>query len=610
MCGITGFVDFQGLTDRAGSDIEEMTRTLARRGPDGSNTWVSRTVALGHTRLSIIDIAGGAQPMIATGKTNNTLVITYNGELYNYRELREQLRKKGRQFTTQSDTEVILQAYDAWGADCVKHFTGIFAFGLWDEAKQQLFLARDPLGVKPLYYYKTARGLIFGSEEKALLAHPDVTAQLDHRGLAELFCMVPMTNPDGAIFRGMGQLRPGHTAVLSAKGFTKSCYWKLEAMPHTDDEKTTVKKLRELFEASVHGQLVSDVPLGAMLSGGVDSSAVAALSAQFQTADGKPLPTFAIDYSSDEASYSASLLHVDRDTPWAEKVAKFIQSDHSTHYVSVQDLLEAQKATLDAWGRPSYSPVNVSLHLLFKHIRKSGVRVALGGEGADEAMAGYKWWRETEDVEHDGYPWHRTYREASYLLWPGLRYQVDPKTYIRDSYNAAIKEVPTLMGESKHERRMRQTSWLTYMYYLNFLLHRVDRMSMAASVEARVPFCDHNFVQYAWNIPWKLKNSGDMEKGILRKAVEDLLPKEVTWRRKSGYPVAQMAEYQRMLWAAMRSLLAHEEPIWDIVDRRVMTKLLDEQEGNISEWTWLNHVSYVLEMNTWWKQHDIKFTYG
>ncbi len=610
MCGITGFVNFDGITDNASDIIKRMTRTLSKRGPDGSGTWVGPAAVFGHTRLSIIDIAGGAQPMSITSKADTPLVITYNGELYNYRELRDQLRRRGHSFETQSDTEVILHAYDEWGEDCVRHFTGMFAFALWDDAKQALFLARDPLGVKPLYYYQTPHGIVFGSEEKSLLAHPDVPAQLDHTGLAELFCMVPMTNPDGAIFRGMGQLRPGHTAMVSADRFTKTCYWKLEAIPHTDDEKTTVRKLRELFTEAVHGQLVSDVPLGSMLSGGVDSSAVAALSARFQKEAGLPLPTFAIDYASEEASYSSSQFHVDRDTPWAEKVAKFISSKHSTHYVPVQDLLEAQKATLDAWGRPSYSPINVSLHLLFKHIRESGVRVVLGGEGADETVAGYKWWRELEDVTHDGYPWHRAYREASYLLWPGLRKQIDPEAYIRNAYKTALKQVPTLQGESEEDRRAREISWMTYTYYLNFLLHRVDRTSMAASVEARVPFCDHKLVQYAWNIPWELKNAGDMEKGILRKAVEDLLPKDVAWRRKSGYPTAQMIEYKKAQWAAMRDMLRREEPIWDVVDKKVMTDIINDHEDEMNEWTWLNHVSYILEMNTWWKQYDIKFAFN
>jgi asparagine synthase (glutamine-hydrolysing) len=607
MCGITGYVNWQGVPDDGVEVIKQMAQTLAKRGPDGHGVWVGSHAAFGHRRLSIIDIAGGAQPMAVKGQGGDVLVIAYNGELFNYRELRHRLVAAGHDFISDSDTEVVLRAYDEWGEDCVREFTGMFAFAIWDTQRHQLFMARDPLGVKPLYYYQTVHGIVFGSEEKSLFAHPDVSPELDTTGLAELFCMPPMTNPDGAIFYGMTQVRPGYTVTFREHGAAKRCYWKLEAVPHTDDEATTVRRLRELFETSVRSQLVSDVPLGAILSGGIDSSAVAAVSAKLLHKENRRLPTFDIDYDSTETSYAASALHVDRDNPWAIKVAKHISSKHSTHFVSVKDLLAAQADTLTAWGRPMYSPINVSLYLLFKYIRQQGIHTVLGGEGADEALAGYRWWRDIEDVEYDGFPWHRTYREASYLLQPGVRKRINPKQYIRESYQKIVAEIPHLPGESKLERRTRNISWLVYMYYLNFLLHRVDRMSMAASVEARVPFCDHNFVQYAWNIPWEMKNTGGMEKGIFRRAIEDLLPRDVVWRKKSGYPVAQMKDYQQALWDAVRKLLASpSEPIWDVVGKEAVKNLIDEQEGNIAEWTWLNHISYVLEMNTWFKQFNVR----
>lgn len=609
MCGIAGYINWRGGIKKP-NVIRRMTKTLAKRGPDSQGVWIDEHAALGHTRLSIIDISGGAQPMVTKSKKQTTLVITFNGELFNYRELRSELINHGHKFTTQSDTEVILRAYDQWKENCVDHFTGMFAFAIWDEARRQLFLVRDPLGVKPLYFYKTPRGVVFGSEEKALFEHPNVSAQLDLTGMAELFCMTPMTNPSGAIFCGMEQVRPGTSVTFTANQMTKRCYWKLEAIPHTDNQKQTVARLRELFEASVQSQLVSDVPLGAMLSGGVDSSAVAAFSAKLQRASGKQLPTFAIDYESDDTSYSASSLHVDRDTPWAEKTAKFIGSNHSTHCVSAKNLLAAHQNVLTAWGRPSYSPVNMSLYLLFRHIRESGVRTVLGGEGANESLGGYRWWRDPEDVENDGFPWHRTYRSAAYLLNPGIIQEINPEKYLRESYHAALAEVPHLTGENRQERRMREISWLTFTYYLNFLLHRVDRMSMAAGVEARVPFCDHNFVQYAWNIPWEMKNLRSIEKGVFRKAIEDTLPKDVIWRRKSGYPVAQMSEYQKELWTEMRQLLDSPiEPIWQIVDKFVVERVINEQEGNISDWTWLNHISYVLEMNNWCRQIRIRLAF-
>lgn len=607
MCGMVGYIEWREASPKSKEIINGMVRPLTHRGPDGTGEWSDGNAAFGHTRLSIIDLHSGAQPLTIVGKKSNKLAITYNGELYNYREIREQLIARGRQFKTDSDTEVILSAYDEWGGECVTRFVGMFAFAIWDKTNHTLFMARDPLGVKPLYYYETGHGVVFGSEKKAILAHPDVPAILDQTGIAELFCMVPMVNPNSSILRGILQVRPGYTVTVTEKDIAANCYWRLEALPHKDNEAATIKKTRVLFEEAVRSQMVSDVPIGAMLSGGVDSSAVASQVAYLQINGKKKLPTYAIDYASNEASYSASALHVDRDTPWAEKVADHIESNHSTHYVSVADLLRAQDITLHAWDRPSYSPVNVSLYLLFRHIRDSGIHVVLGGEGADEAFAGYRWWRDHDDVAYDGFPWHRTYHSADYLLNDDLRRRIKPEQYIRDSYYEARKEVPILAGETKHDRRMREISWMTYTYYLNFLLQRVDHMSMAASVEARVPFCDHRLVQYCWNIPWELKNSGDIEKGIFRYAVEHLLPKDVAWRRKSGYPVAQMAEYQKALWGAARQLLRDKNaPVWQVASHKAVTKLVKEQEGNISEWTALNHISYILEMNAWLEKLHIR----
>lgn len=607
MCGMAGYIDWKSSKGENTETIERMVGTLTHRGPDGTGVWADEVCSLGHTRLSIIDLQHGGQPMSIQGKAAKPLVITYNGELYNYHELRIELQSLGEHFTTNSDTEVILRAYNQWDTDCVTHFVGMFAFAIWDVAKQRLFMARDPLGVKPLYYYQTPHGMMFGSEEKSILAHPDVPAELDQAGIAELFCMVPMTNPTSSILKGIVQVRPGHTVTVTKNATTNHCYWRLEAIAHTDNEAATVKKVRALFENSTRSQMVSDVPIGALLSGGVDSSAVAALVAQISKDEGVHIPTFAIDYTSEETSYAASALHVDRDTPWAEKVAKHINSKHTTHYVSVDDLLEAQAKTLHAWGRPSYSPVNVSLYLLFRHIRESGVYTVLGGEGADEAFAGYRWWRDAEDVAYDGFPWHRTYRAADYLLHDGIRSAIQPDQYRRDRYLESLEQVPTLPGENKHEHRMRVITWMTYTYYLNFLLHRVDRMSMAASVEARVPFCDHNFVQYCWNIPWEMKNVGDIEKGILRQAIEHLLPKEVAWRRKSGYPVAQMAAYQKVLWENAHKLLKDNgAPVWEIVSKKAVKALIDDQAGNIGEWTALNHISYILEMDAWLKEFHIR----
>jgi len=591
MCGIAGYVTWAGLTGGDGAVLNRMTGRLRHRGPDGSGQWIGTHAAIGHTRLSVIDIDSGAQPMVMRGRHGAALVVSYNGELYNYRKLRAQLQALGRVFITASDTEVVLQAFDEWGLDCVRRFTGMFALAIWDQYSSTLTLARDPLGVKPLFYVHTPEHVVFGSEEKAILAHPGVEPVLDAAGLAELFCMVPMSNRDRGVLRGFRQVEPGHIVTFRRGIARPRCYWRLEALPHRDDAATTAARIRELLQESVRGQLVSDVPLGTMLSGGVDSSAVAAIAAQ----DVPGLTTYDIDYTSTETNYAASALHVDRDSPWAAKVAAHIGSIHSTRRVSTAELLAAQDYAPHVWGRPMHRSLNVSMYLLFQHVRDSGTTVVVGGEGADEAFAGYAWWRNSPV---DVFPWHETYQESTPLLRREVARDAELSDYARDSYATARNRVPRLSTDTPADRRAREVSWLTYTFYLDFLLHRVDRMSMAASVEARVPFCDQDLAQYAWNIPWDMKNHGGIEKGILRAAVGDLLPPEVAMRRKGGYPSAQTADYQRAQHDSARDVLSdHDAPVWQLVDRSVVEQILAVDNG--ADWTALNRIAYVLETNSW-----------
>ncbi|NUS44720.1 MAG: asparagine synthase (glutamine-hydrolyzing) [Mycobacteriaceae bacterium] len=596
MCDITGCVAWDGLQDSDNSAVTRMTEQLAHRGPDGSGFWQDRHAALGHARLSIIDIANGTQPMALGNQPGHRLAITYNGELYNYRELRSILRGRGRIFRTNSDTEVVLQAFAEWGQRCVDRFTGMFAFAVWDEHEHRLTLARDPLGVKPLFYVDDGARILFGSEEKAILAHPAIEPVLDEVGLAELFCMTPMMNRGLGVLHGFRQVEPGHVMTFGPAGPVSRCYWRLEARPHLAGVDATARRLRELLQTSVAGQLVADVQVGAMLSGGVDSTAVAAIAVNHGGT--RHLATYDVDYACEGANYSSSALHVDRDAPWAAKAAAHIGSHHSSCIVSTDDLLAAQDYTLHVWGRPMHRLANISLYLLFRHIRNTGATVVVGGEGADEAFAGYAWWR---SAPVDSFPWHGTYPQAVGLLRPELSERSVFRHYAADSYATARAHIPHLSTDTSEDRRAREISWLTYTYYLDYLLHRVDRMSMAAGVEARVPFCDHELVQYAWNLPWQLKNHGGIEKGILRTAMADLLPHDIAYRRKSGYPVALTAAYQCAQYDAARAVVGDRHaPIWQIVDRSAITTILDRAvEHAAADWTDLNRVAYVLETDMW-----------
>src|ERR1043165_8396533 len=292
MCGITGWVDWHRDLGGQRAMVARMTGTMACRGPDDQGLWVSGHAAIGHRRLAVIALVGGVQPM-TTGPAGSRTVLTYSGEVYNYLELRNQLRGLGHRFVTDSDTEVVLRSYVQWGADCVERFNGMFAFAVWDEARQRLVLARDPLGVKPLYYHVCPEGVLFGSEPKALLANPLFEPALDAEGIAELFAMFGGRTPGHGVLSGLDEVRPGWTVTIDRDGVRPRRYWQLYSESHVDDRATAVATVRQTLAAAVRRQLVADVPVCVLASGGLDSSVVAALASEARGAD---LTTFSVDY--------------------------------------------------------------------------------------------------------------------------------------------------------------------------------------------------------------------------------------------------------------------------------------------------------------------------
>ncbi|WIN00092.1 asparagine synthase (glutamine-hydrolyzing) [Actinoplanes oblitus] len=609
MCGITGYVDWH-LHDPGAADhrdqISAMVATLIPRGPDGHGISVHRHAALGHTRLAIIDLAGGQQPMTTRGAGGLQVALTYSGEIYNHRSLRRELEGRGHHFTTRSDTEVLLRAYVEWGAACVDRLRGIFAFAIWDEGTQELLLVRDRMGVKPLYYAELTAGIAFGSEIEALLRHPGVFPEVDDQGVAELFCMVPNYTPGLTPFRAIQELQPGHLLRYGRDGLHLRRYWALQSRPHEHDLAQTATHVRELLDQAVHEQLQADVPVAALNSGGLDSSAVAALAARRRTGS---LATFTIDYAgaSDQA-HASSTFHRDRDTPHALTVAAQIGSRHITHEVSTQDLLEVHHRGVHAMDLPSLPCINASLLLLFQRIKQEGYPVVLSGESADELFGGYAFHQSPQEQQYQGFPWQlRTYLPMHQLLSAETIARIRPQAYLQNRYRQAVAHTPRLAGEVGLQRRMREVSHLTITHYLSFLLRRKDRTSMTAGVEARVPFCDHRLVEYAWNIPWQMQQALGMEKGVLRRAVADLLPPSVAWRRKSGYPAAQTPQYQQALWAQLREVLRNpSSPLLQMVDPQRITTMLDRHDRDLSDWTTMLRAGYLLEVDTWMREHHIK----
>jgi asparagine synthase (glutamine-hydrolysing) len=569
MCGITGWVDFGRDLRAERATIAAMTATMICRGPDAGDVWCSAHAAIGHRRLSVIDLACGDQPMRAPGEDD--VVLTFSGEIYNFTELRRELSAHGHEFRTRSDTEVLLHSYLRWGRDCVRHLNGMFAFGIWDGRREELLLARDRLGVKPLYYAVRPDGVLFGSEPKAVLAHPEFPAEVDAEGLAELFSQAGTATPGHGVYRGLAELRPGTIAVVGRDGVRTSPYWTLEAREHTDGLVATASTVRELLADTVHRQTVADVPLCSLLSGGLDSSVVSALAAgSLSRRDRAKLATFSVDFAGSADVFRPDQLRPSHDEPYARTAAEHIGSRHSTITLSAPDLVAAQWAPLAAHDLPTMGDMYVSMYLLFREISQQST-VALSGEAADEVFGGYAWYHVPALLAAPTFPWAAG-GSWEPLLHPDVRTRVRLAEYAADRYDEALAEVPRLAGESPADRRIREVLYLGLTRWLPFLLDRKDRLSMASGLEVRVPFCDHRLVEYVWNVPWALKEAGGIEKGLLRTAALGLLPDDLVNRRKSIYPGAADPAYERAVDAQLRELLRRPDaPLFSVISRDRLT---------------------------------------
>ena len=565
MCGITGWVDF-GRDLRAERDtIEAMTSTMICRGPDAAGVWCSPHAAIGHRRLSVIDLQCGDQPMRAPGADD--VVLTFSGEIYNFTELRRELTSHGHEFRTRSDTEVLLHSYLQWGRDCVRRLNGMFAFAVWDGRRQELLLARDRLGVKPLYYAVRPDGVLFGSEPKAVLAHPEFPAEIDAEGLAELFSQAGAATPGHGVYRGLAELRPGTFAVVGRGGVRTSVYWALAAREHTDGLMATAGTVRDLLADTVHRQTVADVPLCSLLSGGLDSSVVSALAADsLRRRDSAKLATYSVDFTGSADAFRPDQLRPSHDEPYARAAAEYIGSRHNTITLSADDLVTAQWAPLAAHDLPTMGDMWVSMYLLSREISKQST-VALSGEAADEVFGGYPWYHVPALLAAPTFPWAAGGSWGP-LLHPEVRARIRLAEYSADRYGEALAEVPRLAGESPADRRIREVLYLGLTRWLPFLLDRKDRLSMANGLEVRVPFCDHRLVEYVFNVPWALKEAGGIEKGLLRTAAAGLLSEDLLKRRKSIYPGAADPAYERAVDSQLRRLLGvPDAPLFTLISR-------------------------------------------
>lgn len=602
MCGIAGAISFAEDMRADMKIYENMQKALVRRGPDQRGIILSREAAMIHTRLAVIDIAGGRQPMRFDKYT-----IVYNGELYNTEELRNELENEF-EFETHSDTEVVLKSYILWGEECVNKFNGIFAFAVYDEAKHRVFLARDRIGVKPLFYYQGTNKLIFASELPALLEHPEVPHEIDEIGAAELLLMAPGRTPGCGVIRGVKEIRAGWCGFYTADGLKLHEYWRLRAYELNETFEQTAEHVRELVLDSIRRQLVSDVPVCTFLSGGLDSSLISSVAASELKKHGKVLDTFSVDYRDNDKYFQKSHFQPDSDPEYINCMAEYLGTNHHWTVVDTPELVAALDEAVEARGLPGMADVDASLLIFCREIKKYGT-VALSGECADELFGGYPWYRDKDIRMTDGFPWAQSTSYRKRFLCNYYAEKIDADDYVYSAYRRTADAAMKLPSDDETESRMKEMTRLNTDWFMQTLLDRKDRMSMYSGLEVRVPFCDYRIAEYLYNVKWEYKDWQGREKGLLREAMKEWLPEKVLWRKKSPYPKTHNPNFLAAVTEKLRKIIDDGGVLTELVKREELERLLRHEE-HVQWYGQLMNlpqtIAFFIQLDCWLKKYRIR----
>ncbi len=603
MCAIAGMI---GLASNA-KITEKLLKTMRRRGPDGNGTFADPYCVLLHTRLAIIDPLRGAQPMYLQW-AGEDYIISYNGELYNTQEVRDVLKQLGHTFVTHSDTEVVLHAYAQWGEHSLQRLNGIYAFAIWEQKKRRLFLARDRMGVKPLFYMIHGNGFLFASEIKTILAYPTVKAEIDAQGAAEILLLGPGRTPGCGVLKGINELKPGCCAYFENGKLSVKQYWTLLDREHTESFEETQDHVRDLVYDAICRQMVSDVPIGTFLSGGLDSSLISAVCAQEKAKTAERHTTFSVDYVDNDRYFIPGKFQPNADGEYIRLMESVLDTDHYWTVLSPENLVAALEDATAARDLPGMADVDFSLLAFCKDIR-THVKVALSGECADEIFGGYPWYRDPDVRAKEGFPWAQNTKQRASFMHQQLLRDIDPEAYVIDRYLDTVNNADILPSASKQERRMKEMVCLNQQWFMQTLLDRKDRMSMYHSLEVRVPFCDHRIAEYLYGVPWEFKDHGGVEKGLLRSAMQDYLPPEVLWRKKSPYPKTYHPRYLELVSNRLKTLMCDKNaPIFQLVRAEALEELLSAEYA----WPWYGQlmkvpqtIAYMLQIDCWMRTYHI-----
>jgi asparagine synthase (glutamine-hydrolysing) len=620
MCGICGIVNFNATEAVDRRLVESMTSALAHRGPDDHGYFVEQNVGLGHRRLSIIDLSGGKQPIF---NEDGSVVVVFNGEIYNYAELSKALVSRGHTFRTRSDTETIVHAYEEYGNDCMRDFRGMFAFAIWDRRRHRLMLVRDRLGIKPVYYYAGKDCFVFASEIKSLLQHPAVPRTVDPEAV-DLYLSLRYVPGPRTMFKDIFKLQPGHFVTVDENGVKIRRYWDLT---YTAERRIDLEEFQNLLEESVRLRLISEVPLGVFLSGGLDSTAMLAMMSKLNR--GEQVKTFSVGYET-IGSTDPEIEEANEFT-FAREAAAHFGAEHHEFRLSASEFRDAIPTMIRHLDEPMADPTCIPLYFISK-LARNYITVVLSGEGADETMAGYSFYRRMlalEKLRRQMGPF-----SAALPRMAALPFRDSVRAYLRRAgssleshYRGMVKGLSletrlALSGEERVEKctaaldeifgsyfgRVSGVSALNRMLYVDTkvwlpedLLVKADKMTMATAVELRVPFLDHKLVEYIAALPDDAKIRENQGKWILRQAVGSAIPSSILQRKKKGFPMPAAAWFRSHLRDFVRdSLLDHNSACRKYFDVQVIESIVaDQEKGKISGF---QEIWSLLVFESWHKQ--------
>ncbi len=601
MCGIVGWFNHHENILKTKKIFKKMNKTLKYRGKDATGYFFDKHIMLGHQRLAIIDLKKGNQPMHYNGYS-----IVYNGELYNTQEIKTLLEQDGFSFDTTSDTEVLLKGYIQYKEKILDIIEGIYAFAIYNNG--EIFLARDRLGVKPLFYTKTSNHFLFASEIKALLKSNIVKPIINIKSLHELLALGPSKSPGSAVFKDIHELKPAHYLIYKKNKYLTKRYWNVKNKTFNDSFDECKAKIRSLVENAIKRQMVADVDIATLLSGGLDSSIITAICTEELKAKQQQLTSYSIDYKGNNKYFKKNDFQVSLDNDYISKFIARFNNSHKYKVIKRRQLIKYLKASMIARDLPGMADIDSSLLWFSKKI-SSKYKVILSGECADEIFGGYPWFYNNDLTKINNFPWINHLDIRNDLLNYKIKKKLNLIKYTKKKLEKTMREVPKEKDDK--EQVYKNMFYLNMIWFIPTLLERKDRMTMRTSLEARVPFADHKLIEYLWNVPWTYKYYNEQEKGLLRAAFKDLLPKEILERKKNPYPKTHHPQYTKAISKLLSKHLKNKRSIlYKIFDIDKIKMLINSTEDYQVPWfgqlmTKPQLLAYLYQFDLWAKHYKI-----